>query len=53
MKNEIPVQIYVTKELDKFLKKRADEEGNTRAGLVRRWLLLIKAGKIKVEGIGG
>jgi hypothetical protein len=52
MKNKIPVQVYVTPELDEFLKERAKQEGNTRAGIVRRWLLLIQAGKIKVEGIG-
>jgi hypothetical protein len=52
MKNEILIQVHVTKELNQFICKKANEEGITRAGLVRQLLLKYKAGKIKVEGIG-
>jgi hypothetical protein len=49
---DVLVQVHITKELDQFICKMANKDSRTRAGLVRRWLELIKAGKIKVEGIG-
>ena len=52
MKNEILLQVHITKPLDQFICKQANKDGRTRAGLVRRWLELIAAGKIKVDNMG-
>jgi hypothetical protein len=46
MKNEILLQVHITKELDQFICREAAKDGRTRAGIVRRWLELIAAGKI-------
>ena len=51
-KTKILLQVHIEPELDQFICKQANKDGRTRAGIVRRWLELIAAGKIKVEGIG-
>jgi len=53
MKNEILLQVHITKKLDQFICGEARKDSRTRAGIVRRWLELIAAGKIKVEGVRG
>jgi hypothetical protein len=52
MKNTKLIQTYVTPELRGWLKSEADKNNRSTAAQNRHYLELIKAGKIKIEGIG-
>lgn len=53
MKNDHLMQVWIDEEKHDWIKEEATKNQRTKQGQVRFWLDMIKAGKIKVEGIGG